>query len=149
MNFLPFKLTRDVVSYFLINGVHVLPLRPETFAVCRRIRNGFMIMMAQWCPVTNVAYISWHSCYSRGKTTENPQPGNWPDRDLNPGPWVRSNDVTPRPQRWSTRDVIMLNSNMVLIIFYRPQIWGEGVCMLDDIFQSNMKNKQINTEVAS
>ena len=61
----------------------------------------------QMTPGNECGLISYNICLTvEGKHLKNSQPEITPTGDRTQARWMRSNDVTPPPQRWSCLDMI-------------------------------------------
>ena len=64
---------------------------------------------------------------------EKPQPGNWPDRGSNPGPLLKNNDVTPRPQLWSSLKLCRYNASSVGSGLLSSRKWKPLIVVCDGL----------------
>ena len=86
-----------MMMFLLCNDGHILQLWSETVTIPRGMTYDDHII-----PGSNVAQISWYLSYAWGKTPEKTltyEIDTTGDRTRTR--CVRSNDATPRPQRWS------------------------------------------------
>ena len=91
-----------LLLFILFHDGYVLQLRAETVAVRRRIRNGLddydsQMVYGDKCDLNFLKFVL-HLRENPGKKS---QPGNWPDRDLNPG------SVDERQRRYPSATVVV------------------------------------------